>query len=603
MGTSFTFSMCSIFYSLLLTITFFTKKKIMLIENKIYGYLIISNLIGTILGTSCYYTILNRNKFPFLNEIVSHGIILYFLIWISLFTIYVFIISYNKNGKTQGQFKSFCKNLISIVCAVDVVCAIFIIVLPLYYHSIDGVVYSYGPSATYMYLVFAGFIVSFFIAIIKSKNKFKNRKFVPVIAFSILGTIVAVIQKINPGLLLTTAMETFITFLMYFTIENPDVSMLNELYKNKELMEQNYEDKYNFLFEMTAEARNPIVNINRVCNEIRHEDDKNKVKEGLLTIGNLTRQLDFSINNILNISSLDVQKIKIINNKYDLEKMCHDIEMKIKHEVKPSVNFILTLPKQIPILYGDYMKIRQIIYSLLINSCKNTESGSINMKVNLIEKYDVCRVVFNISDTGRGMSIEKINEIISSTGELDKNEIDNLEKKEYNLSVCQKIMKIMGGNLMIKSNLGEGTEVVLVIDQRVSHEKEKSILTQYEQAISSYRKVLIVAQNKELISMLKKKINPKEITTSVLYYGMDAVDKIKSGKKYDFILVEDEMKEISGFMTLKEMQKVKDFDIPTVIMLKEDKEHIKEHFLDDGFADYILVDNLDTELERIINKY
>ena len=603
MGMSFTFSMCSIFYSLLLTISFFTKKKIMSIENKIYGYLIVCNLIGTLIGTFCYYTIQNRFYYPVLNEIVSKGIIIYFLSWISLFTIYVFIISYNKKSTNDQQYKLFYQKLVKIFGFIYLICAIIIIILPLDYYSDNGIVYSYGPSASFMYLAFVGFVISFFCAMCASKNKWKNTKFIPVIVFSVLGIIVAVIQKLNPGLLLMTAMETFITFLMYFTIENPDVNMLNELYKNKELMEQNYEDKYNFLFEMTGEARNPLININSLCSELRDEENPNKIKNGLMEINNMAKQLDFSINNILNISSLDIQKIKIVDSKYDLVKICDDLILRIKSEVKPNVEFNVDIPKQVPILYGDYIKIRQILYSLLINSCKNTINGNIHLKINLIEKYDVCRVIINISDTGCGMPIDKINELMSATGELEKDEIDNLQAKEYNIKVCQKVTKIMGGNLIIKSVVGKGTDVIMTIDQRVYHEKDESILAQYENDIVNYKKVLIVSQNKEVNNTIKKVLNNHKITYSHLYYGMDAIDKIKSGKKYDFILIEDEMKEMSGFMTLQGMKKIKDFDIPAIIMLNKDKENIRKHFLEDGFNDCILIDNIETELERIIEKY
>jgi len=333
------------------------------------------------------------------------------------------------------------------------------------------------------------------------------------------------------------------------------------------------------------------------------EDDPKTIKDGLITLNNMVRQLDFSVNNILNISSLDITKIKVVDNKYDLEKMCHDLEVRVKPEIKDTVTFNLSMPKQMPILYGDYMKIRQILYSLLINACKNTENGTINMKVNLIEKYDVARLIFNISDTGSGMPIEKINEILSATGSLDQNEIDNLEKKEFNVTTCQKVVKIMGGNLMIKSNIGEGTEVILTIDQRVYHEKDNSILNQYENAIANYRKVLIVSQNKDKLAIIKKKLSDNNITYSSFYYGADAIDRVKSGKKFDFILVEDEMSEMTGFMTLQGMKKINGFKMPVIIMLNEDKDHIKDHYLDDGFSDYLLLDNLETELDRIINKY
>ena len=84
---------------------------------------------------------------------------------------------------------------------------------------------------------------------------------------------------------------------------------------------------------------------------------------------------------------------------------------------------------------------------------------------------------------------------------------------------------------------------------------------------------------------------------------MDAIDKIKSGKKYDFILMEDEMKEMSGFMTYKGMREIDNFNIPVVIMLKEDKENINDHYLEDGFNDYLLIKNLDNEIDRIVERF
>ena len=593
------FTICSLFYAILLNVVCFSKQKIQTVENRIFDKIMFTNLIGASLATGCYFTITYSTMLPILNEIISKGYIIYLLTWITLFSVYIFVISLNDKSNTAKQLK----NIKYIFGFIYLIVLILIIVLPLYYHNENGAVYSYGPCANVVYIISFIYIAAWVIRLLLNIKRIKSKKYLPIFAYMILGTIVVIIQRMNPALLLMTAMETFITFLMYFTIENPDVKMLNEMYKNKELMEQNYEDKYNFLFEMTQEARNPLVNINNLSNELRMEDDKEKIKQGLLTMNNLVRQLDFSINDILNISSLDVQRIKVVNNKYELEKLCNDLEMKIKPEVKDGVKFQITMPKQLPILFGDYMKIRQVLYSLLINSCKKTSSGHISMNVNLIEKYDVARLIFNISDTGSGMSIEQINDILSATGSLEKTEIDNLEKKEYNVKLCQKVVKIMGGNLMIKSNIGEGTDVILTVDQKVFHEKDRSILNQYESDIADYRKVLIVSQNKDKLNFIKKKLVDNHITYSSLYYGADAIDRIKSGKKFDFILVDDEMKEMSGFMTFKALRKVNGFHTPVIVMLKEDKEHIKEHYLEDGFSDYLLLDNLESELDRIIDKY
>ena len=586
-------------------VSFFTKKKIKSLENNIFGLLIVGNFFGLALDIVAYISVKYLGAETFISFILCHLVLIYLTLWIFTMTIYIYTIANrvtyqdkNLDNKTWKKYTIFKK----IVIVVEIIICLLSLVLPLEIVSLSDNFYSTGQAANIIYIISFLLIILWIYLMISNKN-IKNKKLYPMYAYMGLGAITSIFQFYHPYMIIIVPVETFVTILMYFTIENPDVSMLNEVYKNKELMEQSYEDKHNFLFEITREARNPIANINSICNEIRMEDDPIKIKNGIANISDLARQLDFSINNILNISSLDVQKVKIINSKYDLEKICNDLEIKIKQELKNNVVFNLELPKQIPILYGDYMKIRQVLHSLLSNSCKNTTSGSILLRVNLIEKYGACRVIFNISDTGCGMPLDEVNEILSTTGELTQDEVDNLEKKEFNIKVCYKIIRIMGGDMMIKSNIDEGTEIVLTLDQRVYHEKDDSLLTQYENDIITYRKVLIVAQNKDKINVIKQKLNDKHIASSILYYGADAIDKIKSGKKYDFILIEDEMGEMSGLMTLLGMKKIDGFNIPTIVMLNKDKEHIKEHYLDDGFSDYIILDKLDSELDQIMKKY
>lgn len=587
----------------LISITYFRKERMRNFDNSIFSKMLILNSIGLILEFSCFITVPLVDEYFWLNEIVNRLFLIYIVSWSFLLIIYEFKEMYSRNTK-YIEFYNNNKNAIKLsLLSVFMITILLTSFSEIHFFNDDRFTYSYGMAVD---IVFVPAMISFIagtISIIYNRKTINYHKLIPFFSLFVILGIALVIRVINPGFLFITPILSFVTIIMYFTIENPDVKMLNEMYKNKELMEQGYEDKYNFLFEMTQEARRPLININGLSNALRMEDNPQRMKEGLLTLNNMVRQLDFSINNILNISSLDVSKIKIVNNKYELDKLCHELEVRIKPEIKPTVQFSISMPQQMPILLGDYMKIRQILYSLLINSCKNTENGSINMRVNLIEKYDVARIVFNISDTGPGMSIEKINEILSATGSLDQQEIENLEKKEFNVKLCQKVVKIMGGNLMIKSNVGEGTEIVLTIDQRVYHEQDNSILNQYENAIANYRKVLIVSQNKDKIGIIKKKLTDNHITYSSLYSGADAIDRIKAGKKFDFILVDDEMAVMSGFMTFKGMQKVSGFNTPVIVMLNENKENIKDHYLEDGFSDYLLLDKLETELDRIIEKY
>ena len=592
---TFSFSICSLVFMLIFLITYFSKRRLKNKDNSIYSFLIITNIIGLIIDIIGYITMHNLNLNSFLNIIISKLNLIYYFTWLYLFVIYIIYISkITKNSifSNISKIKYICY-LINIS---------FILILPLYINNEGDKIYSYGPSASYVYFISIIFAIIIIYCLFRNLKKITKKEFIPLILFVILGLIVMLVQMIFPTVLLLLYSESIITAIMFFTIENPDVKMLNELYKNKEIMESNYEDKYNFLFEITQESRNPLKSIENICSNIEEEKDIKVIKENVKDLSNLAKRLDFTINNVMNVSTLDAQKINIIDKKYNLKKICEELTKRVSLENKKDVEFKYNIPHNDLYLYGDDMKIKQVLYSLIVNSLEKTNVGYVEFKVNVIEKYDYARVIFMVTDSGPGIEIDKINEILSSTGALDKEEVELLNKKEVDVKLCQKVIKLMGGNLMIKSDLGKGSEFILTIDQRVYHDETKSILVGYENVVNNYKKALIVSQDKTLISKVKNILNKNDVSYSVLYYGLDAVDKIKSHKKYDFILISDEMKEVSGLSTLKEMQKVKGFSSPCIVMLNESKKGLAKHYIEDGFSDYIINEDIDS-LNKIIQKY
>ena len=592
---TFSFSICSLVFMLIFLITYFSKRRLKNKDNSIYSFLIITNIIGLIIDIIGYITMHNLNLNSFLNIIISKLNLIYYFTWLYLFVIYIIYISkITKNSifSNISKIKYICY-LINIS---------FILILPLYINNEGDKIYSYGPSASYVYFISIIFAIIIIYCLFRNLKKITKKEFIPLILFVILGLIVMLVQMIFPTVLLLLYSESIITAIMFFTIENPDVKMLNELYKNKEIMESNYEDKYNFLFEITQESRNPLKSIENICSNIEEEKDIKVIKENVKDLSNLAKRLDFTINNVMNVSTLDAQKINIIDKKYNLKKVCEELTKRVSLENKKDIEFKYIIPHNDLYLYGDDMKIKQVLYSLIVNSLEKTNVGYVEFKVNVIEKYDYARVIFMVTDSGPGIEIDKINEILSSTGALDKEEVELLNKKEVDVKLCQKVIKLMGGNLMIKSDLGKGSEFILTIDQRVYHDETKSILSNYENVVNNYKKALIVSQDKTLISKVKNILNKNDVSYSVLYYGLDAVDKIKSHKKYDFILISDEMKEVSGLSTLKEMQKVKGFSSPCIVMLNESKKGLAKHYIEDGFSDYIINEDIDS-LNKIIQKY
>ena len=592
----------SLIYTILILILFCIKDKKNTIENKIYMSLLITVIIGIILDICGIYCHLLLPDTSFIRWFVVKLYLAYLLIFVYLITLYVVLVCYKKEMKLVKEKETNKKvtHIVNFLTLFLIISLILNFILTYTYYKNGNEVYLIGPNTIYVYGVSAIGIFSWIYFVIKNRKGISLRKIIPILLFVVFCVPVILLQLSNPQILVVTSLTAFLVNFMYHTIENPDLKQLEEVTRNNEITEQSYIDKSNFIFEMTQEVREPlnyIKNTSKVL--IDNNPTKDEYKEGLGYIYNASRQLDFVVNDVLNVSTLDVQKVKVLNNRYNLDRLYEDLIKRVEPSINNNVKFRYNIPNNIPYLYGDNIKLKQVLYSLLMNAVKKTENGFIEFNVNTIEKYDVCRVIFRITDSGCGIGLEKINEILSVTGELNKEDIENLEKSEFNIELCQKIIKSLGGNLLIKSKLGKGTEVILTIDQKIYREEEKIVNN------NNYgtKKVLVVCQDKKIREIIKKVLNENEINGSYILYGLDAVDRIKSGKKYDYIIIEDEMKEINGYETIKKLKNLKEFKIPCIVLLNENKEKIKKYYIKDGYSDYILTRELRNELKRIIDKY
>lgn len=589
MSMGFTFSTCSFFYSFLLTIMYFSKKRLNRIENKIYGSLIICNLIGVILAVSCYYTINNMNNMPFFNYVISKALLIYYLAWITIFTIYVFVISYQKKAKNEEEknknIKKICKSFIILFFLI----AILVCILPLYFHNSNGIIYSYGPSANLLYIIIPLYIISFFIYMLKNLKYLKSKEYIPLFVFILIGTVVTIIQKINPGLLLLTAMETFITMLMYFTIENPDVKMISELNKNRSLINRTLQEKSNFLFVASNKITNPI---NEIINITSNSNgNKQELEEKIKEVNNLSRFLSFTVNNIMNVSTMDSNNIKIYNNNYNPRLLVEKIKLKKEKEISSNVELRFNISNTIPnTLYGDKTLLEIVIESIINNAIKNTNEGFIEVTLDVIVKYDMCRLIIVVEDSGLGMPIDKVNYLLTLDEKLKEDEIKRLDTNDININTIKKIIKKMGGYFTLKSEDKKGSEVKFVLDQK--------IVNPIKLNLNSNNEILVLSSDINLTNKIAKILENKDYLVDNSIYANDIFDKIKSGKKYKYIIIDDSI-EKRALPILYELKNINNFKTPVIVILNEDTNSIKKHFLEDGFSDYILKNNIKEDIERI----
>lgn len=589
MNIGFTFSTCSLFYSILLTIMYFSKKRLNRVENKIYGSLIICNLIGVILAVSCYYTINNMDNMPFLNYIVSKSLLIYYLAWITIFTIYVFVISYQKKVRNEEEKNKNIKKISKLFTILFFLITILVCILPLYFHNTNGIIYSYGPSANLLYVVIPLYIVSFFLYMVKNLKYLRSKEYIPLFVFILIGTVVTIIQKLNPGLLLMTAMETFITMLMYFTIENPDVKMIAELNKNRSLINRTLQEKSNFLFVASNKVTNPLKKIIDITNDTN--GTKQELEEKVKEVNNLSRCLSFTVNNIMNVSTMDSNNIKVYNNSYNPRLLIEKIKLKKEKEVSNNIDLRFNISNTLPnTLYGDKTLLEIVIESLINNAIKNTKEGFIEVTLDVIVKYDMCRIIFVVEDSGCGMSIDKVNYLLTIDEELNEEELKRLNTNDVNINTIKKIIKKMGGYFTLKSEDKKGSEVKFVLDQKIENPIKLNL--------NSNNEILVASNNLELTNKIAKILENKDYIVDNSIYANDIFDKIKSGEKYKYIIIDDSIEE-RALPILNKLKNINGFKTPVIVILNDDTSFIKKHFLEDGFSDYILKSNIKEDIERI----
>lgn len=590
------FSICCFIFLTILLIFYFSKPRLKNVNNRLFTSLMIINIIGVFIDVGGFVSFKYLGTESYINVLISKVYLIYYLTYIFCFMLYIYNVSTKNIEKMFSKFALIYIPLILIT-----------FMLPISLHFENNIGYSYGSSVNFAY-VLAGImilIMVYYLFKYVKQNGFKE--YIPLCAFVILTFVTVAIQKINPEITMLLLSNSIVTYLMYFTIENPDILMLEELYKNKKLIVKNSEDTSNFLFRMTQDIKKPIKDIIDVSNDMISTKDLNELKDGAKIISNKAKELDYLVNDALDVSLMSTKNIKMFNNRYNPVTLFNEIKVWSENEIEGKVKFEYYLSSNIPsYLYGDSIKLKQVLYSVLENSIKNTKKGFINLSVNSIIKYDVARLLINITDSGEGMNIEEVNNILSlNIDDLSKINL-NTEKKIYNLKEVKKMIMVMGGNLIVKSDYGMGTTVSITIDQKIVEDKNIDIskkLDLYEQSLHRNKRIMVVDDDAEELVRITSILEGKEMNVSTSLFGRDLIEKINNKQRFDLIILDDETSTISGYEVLKELKKNENFKVPVVIMIDDGKEFIKLHYLKDGFSDVIIKSKLTSEIERVLKRF
>ena len=610
MNSSLVIQLCSLLYISFLIIIYFSKERLRNVENKIFMSLMISNLVGLLLDILCIFTVNNIDSYPILNNIANRLYLLYYHTWVFIFLLYIFAISINKDKfKSIDCYERFVNEKIKMFFIPFMLFNFLIIFLPLnYYKGIDGM-HSYGLSVNLLYgIVGIDMFICILLMIFNYQN-LKKQKYVPLFAFMILGAVAMVIQKQHPNLILIPAVETFITFLMYFTIENPDLKMMNELELAKKNAERANNAKTEFLSSMSHEIRTPLNAIVGFSNSILEDDNIDEIKEEAKDIIMASNNLLEIVNGILDISKIEAGKMEIVNVNYKPRVIFNDLVKLIKPRIgeKP-IELKTSFSDDIPYeLYGDMGKVKEIIKNLLTNAAKYTDKGIIDFSVSCINEKNYSKLVISVEDTGRGIKPEKIDKLFTKFNRLEEDRNTTLEGTGLGLAITKSLVEMMGGKIIVQSKYGSGSKFTVYLKQGIvsmnnnGKEKEEVIVEDKELDYSN-KKVLIVDDNNLNIKVASRMLKNYNITPDCVSSGMECLEKV-GANKYDLILLDDMMPKMSGVETLAKLKNDDSFDTPVVVLTANAISGMREKYIKDGFCDYLAkpIDKL--ELRRVLNEY
>ena len=605
------FQIISLVYLLLISIAFYAKKTKKNTGSTIFSQLMFDVLFCIIFDILCVYTENMENTI--INYYLSLAFLLSIVRYILVFTEYITLIV---SDIPDEEIKAKTYEKIHMICNIlYIIWSVITVYMYNYYSSFDREVgnivvyiycgFSWSACIGYWIVIMSKFLIRQIgeeinpIKIIWILLKTFVKRLAPIAAAIIPGTIGLVIQFFIPNLHLCVPTFTFSIIIMYFTIfptENPDVQLAEEIEKAKLEADQANKSKTEYLSNVSHEIRTPLNAILGFSNTLLlQEDIEDSTREEVEYIIESSESLLEIVNEILDISKIESNKLEIVNVDYSIEKLYRTLVNMTQEKIGSSqLQFIHNFSNDIPpVLLGDYVRLKQILLNIINNAIKYTEVGFVKLKFaceNISE--DECRLIISVTDSGIGIDEESIEKIFSKFQGMEVQKDIEIQGTGLGLSLTKRLVNMMDGKIVVQSTKGEGSTFIVYVTQKISDKainelEDENTISNNSLFVGNGQRILIVDDNPMNIKVALRLMQDYNLKIETLNSGKDCITKIQAGRVYDLVMLDDMMPEMSGVDVLAILKQNPNYKMKTIALTANAMSGMRDKYIGLGFDDYL----------------
>ena len=588
-------------FSTLLCIIFFSKKRVKLLENYMFQTMITAVLIDSLIVTINKLLVVGKTL-PMLNSNtrwfleISNKLDAFILIIVSsCIFLYILIITVKLKEKTA-------KIIIWIVMYLNIIAYIIINSLGINFIEQDGIVSVSGSFLLPVYIT-SGIYLSLSTIITLANYKKLSKRHIPVFSAIMISCILIIAFFANPFITFISISLTFGNFIMFFTIENPDIKVISQLNLAKDQAMKANRAKTDFLSSMSHEIRTPL-NAILGLSQILESDEQlpEKYRSDIKDISNASNTLLEIVGNVLDINKIEANKLTINNCIYNIEEEVEKIIDMNKIRIGKKD---ITINKQVntnDLLIGDVVHIKSILNNLISNAIKYTNKGNIDIIINT-KKIETNKVILEIivKDTGIGIKEESIGRLFNKFDRLDTQINSTIEGTGLGLSITKSLVELLNGTIEVDSIYQKGTTFIVKFPQQLSDSNIDTNKLILEKKKSRKKKFILIVDDNQLNLKVASRMLEESYKIDMCSSGTECLEKIKKNN-YDLILMDIMMPTMSGEETLLKLKENSDFITPVVALTADALYESTDKYIKIGFNDYLAKPFSNKQINDIVSK-